>query len=99
MNKKILWATPGVLLVILIIIGYFFFLRTYTVIFDSQSTNNYATQTIRVGERVTKPGDPARVGYLFLGWYNGDEKYDFTQPVKENLTLVAKWQEIVDKNE
>ncbi|MBQ4053474.1 MAG: InlB B-repeat-containing protein, partial [Clostridia bacterium] len=29
--------------------------------------------------------------YEFIGWYNGDEAYDFSTPVTDNLTLTAKY--------
>lgn len=38
-----------------------------------------------------KPTDPTREGYIFTGWYNGTEKYEFNVPVTENTTLNAKW--------
>ncbi len=97
-TKKIIVWGAIVLIIVMGLVSYLLWGRHYTVIFDSQSTNNYAAQTIRIGQKVTKPNDPARVGYIFLGWYKDNEKYDFTEPVKKDLTLVAKWQEIVDKS-
>ena len=38
-----------------------------------------------------KPTDPKRNNYVFGGWYNGDTKYTFSQPVTENVKLTAKW--------
>ena len=37
-----------------------------------------------------QPADPTRENSIFMGWYNGDAKYDFTQPVTSNITLTAK---------
>ena len=34
---------------------------------------------------------PTRKGYKFMGWYNGDTKYEFTTPVTRDITLTAKW--------
>ena len=42
-------------------------------------------------ETALQPVDPIRDGYVFKGWYNGDNKYDFTEAVTENITLKAKW--------
>lgn len=38
-------------------------------------------------------------GYKFLGWYNGDELYDFSTPVTSHLTLVAKWEKVEEPKE
>ena len=46
------------------------------------------------GELVEEPETPVREGYIFLGWYNGEELWDFEKdPVTEDLTLTAKWKE------
>ena len=60
------------------------------------------TVTYKIGETVYAQqvvsdngtaADPAenRDGYLFDGWYNGTEKYDFSTPVTEALTLTGQW--------
>lgn len=33
-------------------------------------------------------------GYEFKGWYKNGEKFDFTKPVKTNITLTAEWEEL-----
>ena len=37
----------------------------------------------------------SKEGYEFLGWYLGDNEFDFNTPVKSDLELVAKWEEVV----
>ena len=38
---------------------------------------------------------PTKLGYNFLGWYNGDVAWDFANDtVTEDVTLVAKWEQI-----
>lgn len=44
--------------------------------------------------KVTPLETPVREGYTFDGWYNGETLYDFESPVKSDLTLTAKWNEI-----
>ena len=34
-------------------------------------------------------------GYEFIGWYLGDNEFDFNTPVNSNLELEAKWKEVV----
>ena len=44
------------------------------------------------GETVAKPADdPVKAGYDFLGWFLGDDEFDFDTPVTEDITLKAKW--------
>ena len=47
---------------------------------------------------ITKPVDPTKEGYTFLGWYNGDELFDFNQKVTSDIQLVAKWEKIKKNN-
>lgn len=45
------------------------------------------------GETVAEEPVVTKDGYKFLGWYLGEEKFDFTTPITEDITLVAKWEE------
>ena len=58
---------------------------------------DYATQFLRSGAAATKPDDPTKYGYMFIGWYDGDTAYDFTTLVTGNITLAAKWAKLSDK--
>lgn len=51
------------------------------------------------GELAEEIEKPTMEGYKFLGWYNGDELYDFDNPVTSHLTLTAKWEKLEDTNE
>lgn len=52
----------------------------------------YAMQV--VNDKASAPDTPVKSGYRFVGWYNGNAKWDFDTPVTENLTLTAKWEKI-----
>lgn len=52
----------------------------------------YAVQV--VNGNASAPDTPVKSGYRFVGWYNGNAKWDFDTPVTENLTLTAKWEKI-----
>ncbi len=92
-NKKIISIVSIVLLVVVAIILYFSYFRSFQVDFDPQGGTWIATMQVRINNTIVKPQDPIREGYVFDGWYLDDEPYDFTSPVKENLTLVAHWKE------
>ena len=52
----------------------------------------YAMQV--VNGKASAPDTPVKSGYRFVGWYNGNAKWNFDTPVTENLTLTAKWEKI-----
>ena len=64
----------------------------YTITFAGADV---ASQTVLENTAVTKPQDPKKDGYTFLGWYLGETLYDFSTPVTGNINLEAKW----NKNE
>ena len=63
----------------------------YTVTFDSDGGSQVESKRIESGKTAVKPEDPAKTGYDFGGWYNGETKFDFTKPVTADTTLKAKW--------
>ena len=67
----------------------------HTVSFDSNGgRGSVPTQWFVNTDKATalQPADPTKDGYqAFDGWYNGDTKYDFTQPVTQDIILTAKF--------
>ena len=63
----------------------------YTVTFVTEKENEVPSQ-IRANAPAAQPADPAKEGHTFIGWYSGEEKWNFATPVTKNLTLTAKWQ-------
>ncbi|MDD6643189.1 MAG: InlB B-repeat-containing protein, partial [Firmicutes bacterium] len=53
--------------------------------------SRYALEVVAGGSKAAVPVEPEKSGYVFLGWFNGNAKYDFTEAVTENITLTAKW--------
>ncbi len=66
----------------------------YTVKFDTNGGNEISEQIVLENDTVEIPQQPTREGYEFIGWYVGDEKYDFDSEVTSDIELEAKWQEI-----
>lgn len=93
MNKKIKIGLI-ILIIVILVICYFTFFRTYTVMFNSQGGTWFQAQEVRINKHVEDPGEPILIGYKFLGWYEGNELYDFSKPVKKDITLTAKWEKI-----
>ncbi len=68
---------------------------SYSVSFNA---NGHGTapnpQTVKSGEKATKPTDPTATGYIFAGWFTdtqGTTAYNFNNAVSSNLQLYAKW--------
>ena len=68
----------------------------YTVRFEKNNETEAEVLTVWEGELITKPEDPVRKGYTFIGWYL-DEKlhkeWDFAKDkVTKDLVLYAGWE-------
>lgn len=71
-------------------------INTYTVTFNSNGGSSVTSQTVNYGSKATEPTDPTKDGYTFVSWQLNGVDYDFTKAVTSNITLVAKWEEVVD---
>ena len=67
--------------------------QSYTVTFDAKGgTPAPDAQTVVKDGTATAPtAAPAKEGYTFVEWQLDGKKYDFSKPVTQNITLVAKW--------
>ena len=68
----------------------------YTVTFDSSGGSSVVSQKVESNKTATKPSDPTRDGYTFVGWMLNGKNYNFSTKVTSNVTLVASWSKIID---
>lgn len=76
--------------------------KSYTVTFDyvSEQLENHSDE-VEKGQKLTEPDEVVWPGYILSGWYsnkdlNPESRWIFSVDiVKENLTLFAKWEEVV----
>jgi len=62
------------------------------VVFNSAGGSAVASKTVSYWGYATKPADPTKAGNTFMGWYNGDDLWNFAEDfVIENITLTARW--------
>ena len=74
----------------------------HTVTFNTMGGSNVPSQEVEYGKKLTKVATPTLNGKVFMGWKEqGKEKeeayFDLNSPINENKTLVAQWQDPVQK--
>jgi uncharacterized repeat protein (TIGR02543 family)/LPXTG-motif cell wall-anchored protein len=63
----------------------------YTVTFNSNGGTSVSPISTYYKTTIIKPKDPIKEGFDFLGWYDGETLFDFNTPIKNDITLGAKW--------
>ena len=69
--------------------------KTYTVSFNTNGGSAVTAQTVEEGKTATKPADPTREGYKFIGWYADSAfatAFDFTKAITADTTVYANWE-------
>jgi len=73
-------------------------LQEKTITFDSNGGTPVPSQKLLQGERVTRPADPVKPGFIFRGWYKDNwtfnELYDFDFIPLYSMILYAGWNDI-----
>lgn len=62
-------------------------INQYTITFNTNGGSDVASVTQDYGSAITKPADPTRTGYTFVGW---DKEIPATMPA-DNVTVTAQW--------
>ena len=65
--------------------------KQYTVTFETGIESKIDAVKVEEGKTVARPEDPVNEGMVLVGWYLGEEEYDFAIPVKADITLKAVW--------
>ena len=71
-------------------------INTYSVTFMNEG-NVYSTKNVNYNTRVSKPSNPVKEAYSFLGWYEDEDltkEYDFNTLVTNNIVLYAKYRDL-----
>ncbi len=66
----------------------------YTVRFNDENGNEITTQNVEEGSKATKPSDPVRSDYRFVGWLYNNVTFNFDTPITQNIVLTARFERI-----
>lgn len=88
--------------ILLIFIGLFIFLlflffifkdfsKQYQVTFDTDGGNIINSLMIKENDKIIRPEDPVKEGYIFDGWYYQNQLFDFDTKITSDIILKAKW--------
>ena len=69
-------------------------LTNVTVTFNSNGGSPVDPQTFTRGGKATRPADPEREDYIFVGWYENQTagtEFDFNTAIYEDTTVYARW--------
>ena len=73
---------------------------THTVTFNSMGGSDVDSQTVEHGKTANKPEAPTLDGKVFMGWKEKETEtsyFDFNTAINEDKTLIAQWQDPVQK--
>ncbi len=66
----------------------------FEVTFNTNGGSAIEKDSVKEGQKVTKPADPTKNYYKFVGWYSDKDlktAFDFNTAIKAAITLYAKW--------
>lgn len=91
-KKRIIAITIFIIIFLfLIILSILHYNGKYSVHFETGTDEVILTKYVRINEKVKKPIDPIKEGYIFIEWQLDGETFDFDTEIKEDIVLSAKW--------
>ena len=101
MDKKKKFIIVGSIIVVITAIIIFLLMGnketiSYSISFETDGGSFVGTQVVNEGEQVKKPVDPTKDGYIFIEWMYQGRTYDFSLEVTSDITLTARWVELIE---
>ena len=72
----------------------------HTVTFNTMGGNDITSQEVDHGSKATKPENPTKAGFVFIGWKENEsdqDYYDFNTEIIADKTLIAIWEKAVQE--
>ena len=89
MKKTVLVSVLTLFLLILSACGP----KTYKVTFYAMNDTTPVVVSVEESKRVGVPTNPDKTGFIFDGWYLGDQRFDFNSKITSDKYIYAKWTE------
>lgn len=74
-----------------IIISQIYYNNKYSIYFETGTNEYILTQYVGKNNKINRPIDPEKEGYVFVEWQLDGETYDFDTRVESHTILTAKW--------
>lgn len=66
--------------------------KTFRVEYRDENGNIVEVKQVEYDNCLDEPTEPIKEGYDFLGWYIGNNKFDFSMPITSNKKLYMRWE-------
>lgn len=73
--------------------------NNYYVYFDTNGRSKIEAKQVKKGDKIDKPKNPKKEGYIFLEWKLDGKPYNFSNKITKDITLVASWKKEEIKND
>ena len=80
-----------IIFIILISLSILYYNNKYSVFFDTGTDEIILTKYVKKNEKIEKPTEPNKEGYIFKEWQLNGNTYDFDTEIKKDIVLTAKW--------
>ena len=74
-----------------LVLDVYFDRNIVTVTYEVDGGTEVEDTNVRYGTAIS-PTETTKAGYIFLGWYDGNVKFNFANPITEDIILTAKWE-------
>ena len=79
------------LFMVAIIVSSVYYNNKYSVYFETGTSEVILTQYVSKNQKIEKPIDPKKEGYVFKEWQCNGVTFDFNKKIDQDIILSAKW--------
>ena len=68
-----------------------------TVTFDCSGGSTILPMSVRSGSTIASPSNTSKTDYVLSGWLLGNEEFNFSTPITQDITLTANWRSVLEQ--